>query len=77
MSTRILRPRIAPLATFGLRRGRRRNSHMRWLTANPEAAAHLLEIIRQSRAHGYEPADMSRVREPFDYDRWRTTRSTA
>jgi hypothetical protein len=72
MSTRTSRPRIHSALSFGLRMGRRRNSHWSWLEANPAAAAHLLAVIRKVRTDGYEPADMSRVREPFDYDRRRT-----
>jgi hypothetical protein len=72
MATRIIRARVRPTWTAGLRRGRERNSTMKYLQSSPEEYKRLLRIIQRSRAAGYEPMPMTGVRQPFGYERRKT-----
>lgn len=69
MATRLLRPRIRPTWTAGLRRGRERNSTMKYLESSPQEYARLLRIIEETRAIFGEPMPMDGVKQPFDYER--------
>lgn len=72
MATRLQRPRIRPTWKGGLRRGRERDTMTAYLAAHPEYAEFLLRMLEQSRAQGYEPVPMDRVKQPFDYVRIQT-----
>jgi hypothetical protein len=68
MATRLLRSRIRPTWTAGLRRGSERNSTMKYLESSPQEYARLLRIIEETRAAGYEPMPMHRVKQPLNYE---------
>jgi hypothetical protein len=46
---------------------------MKYLESSPQEYARLLRIIQEARAAGYEPIPMDGVRQPFDYERRKTT----
>ena len=73
MSTKILRPRSRVTWTAGFRRGRERNSTIKYLESSPREYERLRRIIRESRAAGYAPVPMDGVRQPFDYERRKKT----
>jgi hypothetical protein len=46
---------------------------MEYLENSPEEYARLVRIIEEAQAAGYEPMPMDGVRQPFDYERRKTT----
>ena len=59
---------MAPQMSLGLRRGRERNSATEWLMGHPEILEYVLQFEAEMEARGIQPADMRRVKQPFDYD---------
>jgi hypothetical protein len=62
------RPRIRPMWSAGLRRGRVRDTMTAFLKEHPDILEELRQIHERLKAWGIEPISMKGVKEPFDYE---------
>jgi hypothetical protein len=75
MATRLQRLRIRPTWKGGLRLGKERDTMTAYIAAHPEFLEDMRRVDRQLAAWGVEPMSMEGVKQPFDYEPRRTTRS--
>jgi hypothetical protein len=68
MPVKAYRQRIRPQFKRGLRKGKERDTMTEWLARHPDVLERLLRHQAEMEARGILPADMRRVKQPFDYD---------